>query len=473
MKKAWWERDGLTREQIEGLRAAESSFSIFCKYFLQSYSTEQQKQFDRIINEHLSYEKPHFRIAIRSGHGTGKTAKAAQLILYLGIFKRDCKIIATAPGKPQLNRFLWPEIRKWHANLPIELQQCIDVHAEVVRFGNGNEAFGRTAPKGKPESIAGGHAKHMYWICDEASGIDPEVFQTIDGSLTGEYTGVVMLSQPTRTDGFFYEAFHKNKDQWDALHWPATESSLVTKQWLDTMKRRYSEKDPIYQIRVLGNFVELHRCSLITLDMIERAVEASPEPASYPAVWGIDIGLRGDRSALAKRRFLEVFEIKTWFDVEDPMKLASEIFYDYQTTPAEIKPARINVEWNGIGVSVYSRLKQLGAPVYPCDVCWTANREKCANKRTEMYLNFKDALLLGLKLPDDEELHADIIHGSQYTFDQKGNIALLPKKDIKHEYGKSPDLSDAVALTFFDEMLVPEQKDEYLPPVELPSVGLY
>jgi phage terminase large subunit len=392
-------------------------------------------------------------------------------MLWLGIFSPDAKIIATAPGKPQIQRFLWPEIRKWREFLPKELKDTIEVTGEMVRFGNGNEAFGRTAPRGKPEGLAGGHGQCVYWIVDEASGIEPEVFQTIEGSLTGDYTGMVLLSQPTRTDGYFFDTHHKAKDGWKAFAWSAENSSLVSPNWLEGMKVKYRRDDPIYQIRVLGNFVELSKISLITLDMIQRAVEKENSPDTGSAVWGVDVGLTSDQSVVAKRKFLRTLEVKK-YNIDDPMRLSAEIFFDYQHTPLERRPSKINVEMNGIGVAVSSRLKQLGAPVVACDVSLASMREKCKNKRAEMYLNLRDALELGLSIPDDEVLHTDMVHGSQYFFNQKAEIQLIKKIDIKKEYGKSPDVGDALALTFYEELAVEVPKSLWTPEPEIPCAGL-
>jgi hypothetical protein len=52
-----------------------------------------------------------------------------------------------------------------------------------------------------------------------------------------------------------------------------------------------------------------------------------------------------------------------------------------------------------------------------------------------------------VKIEDNEELHSDLI-APQYTFDSQGRLKLESKDEIKKRYLKSPDLGDALALTF-------------------------
>ena len=49
-------------------------------------------------------------------------------------------------------------------------------------------------------------------------------FEVIDGSLTGDDHLRLMTANPTRADGYFFDAFHKNRDLWKCHTFNAEES---------------------------------------------------------------------------------------------------------------------------------------------------------------------------------------------------------------------------------------------------------
>ncbi|MDP2329755.1 MAG: hypothetical protein Q8M19_03540 [Reyranella sp.] len=69
-----------------------------------------------------------------------------------------------------------------------------------------------------------------------------------------------------------------------------------------------------------------------------------------------------------------------------------------------------------------------------------------ANKRAEIWGSVKD-WLEHASLPDDPELGADLT-GVEYGFNAKGEIQLEKKDDMKKRGLASPDIADALALTF-------------------------
>ena len=74
----------------------------------------------------------HDRVSIRSGHGVGKTTFESWLILWFLLTHQNCKIPVAANSQDQLRDTIWPEIGKWHRQLPDALKAMIDVQAERV-----------------------------------------------------------------------------------------------------------------------------------------------------------------------------------------------------------------------------------------------------------------------------------------------------------------------------------------------------
>jgi hypothetical protein len=116
-----------------------------------------------------------------------------------------------ANSQNQLRDTIWPEIAKWHSQLPEALKAMIDVQVErivVVQDPEGAFAVRRTASKDNPEALQGFHAQHLPFLIDEASGIPDIVFEVGMGALSPPGAKVVMAGNPTRTSGFFYDTHH-------------------------------------------------------------------------------------------------------------------------------------------------------------------------------------------------------------------------------------------------------------------------
>jgi len=66
----------------------------------------------------LALERGHTRIAIRSGHGVGKSTFLAWAILWFAATHFPFKCVLTAPSASQLYDALWSEVVAWLRKLP-------------------------------------------------------------------------------------------------------------------------------------------------------------------------------------------------------------------------------------------------------------------------------------------------------------------------------------------------------------------
>ena len=121
------------------------------------------------------------RIAIRSGHGIGKSTALAWLILWFGFTRSAGKIPTTAPTSHQLEDVLLAEVRKWLDRMRARgwgyLTRQVTVTQEAIRFPSQTFAALRTATKDRPEALQGFHAADLLFLLDEASGIDDVIFE--------------------------------------------------------------------------------------------------------------------------------------------------------------------------------------------------------------------------------------------------------------------------------------------------------
>src|SRR5438876_4543528 len=81
-----------------------------------------------------AYDRGEPRIAIRSGHGVGKTTVLAWLLWHRILCRYPQKTAVTAPSEKQLFDALWAEFRTWGLRLPPAIQSLVEVKAATAEL---------------------------------------------------------------------------------------------------------------------------------------------------------------------------------------------------------------------------------------------------------------------------------------------------------------------------------------------------
>ena len=91
----------------------------------------------------------HTRIAIRSGHGVGKSCLAAWLVTWFANTRAPFKCAITAPSAPQMFDVLWPELVKWFQLLPPGWKIPVGYHLRPHHAKGGSRVFhhGQNEPR--------------------------------------------------------------------------------------------------------------------------------------------------------------------------------------------------------------------------------------------------------------------------------------------------------------------------------------
>jgi hypothetical protein len=113
------------------------------------------------------------------------------------------------------------------------------------------------------------------------------------------------------------------------------------------------------------------------------------------------------------------------------------------------KPEEICVDSIGLGGGVADRLRELGHNVRDVNVSESsALNQQAARLRDELWMATKDWLdTRSVKLPKDDDLRAELT-GPTYSFTSNGKIKVEGKSEMKRRGMRSPDLADALCLTF-------------------------
>lgn len=394
-------------------------------------------------------------VAVRSGHGVGKTTKLARTIIWWGCTRHPWKVGCTAPSSGQMFDALWSEIAKWHSKMAPAFKALFEWKAERFEWVENpavNYAVAKTARRETPEALAGLHSENMLFIIDEASGVDDIVFETARGAMSTKGAKTIMTGNPTRLSGYFYDAFHKNRQYWATMKVAAHESTRCNLAELAKWKKEYGEDSNFYRVRALGEFPDAEDGTIIPLYLVEAATTRDVEQVPSEEVWGLDVSASGsDLCALAKRRGNVMPEpIKTWRS-DDTMVTVGKVAAEYRD--AKIKPVQICVDSNGIGAGVAHALSAQQIPVHCVNVSEShSSNDRYLRLRDEMWERAREWFYArDVKIPNDPLFIGEITR-IKWGFSPNGKMKAMSKYDMKlappRGLGKSPDRSEAFCFTF-------------------------
>lgn len=187
---------------------------------------------------------------------------------------------------------------------------------------------------------------------------------------------------------------------------------------------------------------------LIDGDKLLEARKSKIQDPAKPLIVGVDPGRTGDRCIITKRRGREIPSYKAFpFTLHMQMALAGNLAT--MIDREGVVKMFIDV---GHGYGTIDRLHELGYKGIVQGVHFNEKAlepDKFLNKRSEMYIAVRDWIEGGgVSIPDDPAFHADLACIPDYEETSRQLIFIMPKKQIKKLLGKSPDIMDAVALTF-------------------------
>jgi len=311
-------------------------------------------------------------------------------------------------------------------------------------------AVARTARKEKPEAFQGFHSKHMLFIVDEASGVEDIIFEVGEGAMSTAGAKTLMTGNPTRTSGYFYNAFHEQRHLWTTMKVGCADSGRVNPRYIEEMKEKYGEISNVFRVRVLGEFPSGDDDSVIPLSIVEEAVDRDIKLVEGDVVWGLDVArFGGDRTALAKRCNNHLLgNIISWRG-KDLMQTVGMVKAMYDKAKGWEKPVEILVDAIGMGAGVVDRMLEVGLPVRAVNVAESPSTEGRFNrKRDELWWEARDWFMNRTSvIPNQEELIYELAM-PRYQYTSASKIKVESKDEMRRNGIQSPDLADAFCLTF-------------------------
>ena len=391
------------------------------------------------------------KMSVKSGHGTGKSTTASWAMLWFLLLRFPNKVVVTAPTSSQLFDAMFAELKRWINELPKELQQLLNVKSDRVELVSAPaEAFisCRTARAETPEALAGVHSDNVLLVVDESSGVPESVFEAAAGSMSGHNATTLMLSNPTRSSGTFFESHNRMADSWWTRTWSCIDSPLVSDEFVDEMRMRYGEESNAFRVRVLGQWPLADDNTIIPFHLVEAAQHRDVENyEDAKIVWGLDVARFGnDATALCKRQGSVINEVRSWRGL-DLMQTCGRVVAEYNALPPSKRPSEVLVDSIGLGSGVVDRLRELDLPVRGINVSESPSMgDTYMNLRSELWFKAKAFLEeRGCKIPKDDQLLSELT-SVRYSFTSSGKMKAESKDEMRKRGLGSPDLADAFCL---------------------------
>ena len=352
------------------------------------------------------------------------------LFFYVAPFLKQAKAIAWARLKARiegLRRFGMVDINE--GDLSVTLKN----NGAVIRiFGADN-----------PDAMRG--VRLDGCVIDEVAQIKPEVWNdTLQPALSDRKGWALFIGTPQGVNLFSELYFRAGSlPDWHAARYTVFDTHAIDPEEVERLKRDMAETS--FAREYMCDFSAAGDDQLISLSDVEAACnrQLKPDQINFAAkVIGIDPARFGDdRSVIFKRQGLQAFDPLVFRGI-DNMDLAARV-------------ARVIDEWKpdavfcdaGNGSGVIDRLRQLGYDVIEVHFGGKATQPAYLNKRAEMWFELREWLKLGGAIPNIVDLKQDLA-APVYWFDSAGRIQLEPKDEIKKRGLPSPDLGDALAVTF-------------------------
>ena len=456
-----------------------------------------------VCGEHLTWQQNDVvsavqeegsRASVSSGHGTGKSALSAIMILAFMICYPRARVLLTANKVQQVKigvfkylKHYWPRIEKrfpWLAKyFVLTMEQFY-----AVGFQGQWEVVIKGYRMGNEEALAGEHADHLLYIVDEASGLSDKAFNYIEGALTQADNRLLLLSQPTRSVGTFYDSHHDRKKTepggrgFASLMLNSEESPLVTTDYLeDWLKKTGGRNSPEYCIRVRGVFTDHAAGFLIGRSMTESGFRneiSHDENYGYLALCDVSGGEGRDSSVInicrvsgyGDNRLVESVLVREMEQGINGADFARHIKMMVEPYPN----ITVGVDADGYGLITAQECERLGLNVVR--IHWGVpphsqeHKRRFAKKKDYACVMIHDALRDNrLRLCSDPQVKDKTIKQFTkipYTFDESGRWLMDTKKKLKSDGIKSPDIFDTYGFAWLVDYIpagesVADDGDDY------------
>lgn len=413
------------------------------------------------------------RVATRAPRGAGKTAPAAQAVLWFAnVYDgTDWKAVTTAGGWRQLIKFLWPEIHKWSRAIrwdKLDRRPYTNLELQTISLKlSTGEAF--AVASDNPDLIEGAHAENLLAIVDEAKAVPSKSWDAIEGYFSDPGLKMALaISVPGEAAGRFYEIHSRapGYEDWFPIHVTterAIEAGRITEDWVEARRNQWGEDSPLFRTYVRAEFAGSED-GAIPLSWVEAAVARWDPDYRAPLVQlGVDVADTGeDQTVIAKLHGSQVGELE-YHDERGAVGegIQATVGHVWKALGRGKAKVPVVVDSIGVGAGAVGQLREKGVEVVGFNASEgtkatdSSGEIEFVNKRSAAWWNMRELLHPDnpdpIALPPDDRLMGDLTSPKWLPITSGGKLRLEPKDEIRKRIGRSTDSGDAVVMLFWKE----------------------
>ena len=454
-------------------------------------------------HEFLMAIQENSRVACSGGRKIGKDFSIAWASVHWYATREDGRVFFTATNNRQVETIAYREVRKLFARSG----RCVDCkRADAAKIAKGQPPGPRPCPhsailtgsvgelartgivaadfreiKGAtskdPEGLAGLSGQNLLAIVDEASGYPDELFHAIRGNLAASGCREVLISNPTRSTGFFFDAFHKpaTMELYKTFQVSSLETpnyiegrdvfpGLASRAWVEECEREWGRDSPLFKVHVLGQFVLNEEGAVFSIQMI---LDATERHESTEGDGRLSLGIdpagdsgKGDESAFAARRGKKILgniHTRRGLTPEGHLIEALGILNGLRRKEDREIP-RIVIDRDGEqGARVWAVFKGYEETHEgEFELIGFRGSDKAFREplvymrvRDELYASFRDWFRNDGAIPQDLKLSKEL-NAFRFMTHVSGKTQVCSKDELRKALGRSPDRADACALACWE-----------------------
>ncbi len=429
--------------------------------------TWQQALIIRSLERAVNWEWRR-NISIRTWHGIWKSNIMSKVIIWFLFCHYKSKIWLTAPDAQTLYDALFSEVGKalWDIKKE-EIKSMFDKTTDYLRVVWAEDdwfARCKTGKKENPEALAWLHADNIMLIGEEASWIPEEIFTSWQSNLTWDLSIFILIWNPLRNIGFFYETF--GDPDWANLHFDG-EQSPITWDYPSRISKKYGKDSDEYRRRVWWHFPR--EDILDTKGYVQLIMKDDIKKQAWlhlywerKMLWVDCAWAWKDLTTWVLRD--NIWSVIVWSEkISDPQSIATKTLTLMKHFWVEANDVIIDNFWAGANVwMLLAKVWYMPRPIYVWEKkIWgkeiIEDGQKMLNLRSLLYWRAKK-WIEWWGILDENESWKELEH-IRYKRNLNDQIQIMSKEEMRKEWYKSPDFADAHSLTFIETDLSP--KDDW------------
>lgn len=422
--------------------------------------------------------KPRARVAVKACHASSKTFTAADI--FYSFILSGGSVVTTSSTWLQVKKELWGEIRRAHE------ESLVAIGGELLQteFKISNHQWGIGLSTNRGVNFQGFHAaanRKMLIIIDEASGVEGDIWEAIEGIRAGGDVRILALANPTIPSGDFYEIFRDRSSRWDRITINAFETPnfkdelhpgrqitleellampedrltwserpyLITRDWVREKYDEWGITSPRWQARVIGEFPDQAPDALIRISDIEHAIlRDTPDQDDWVWEAGIDVAGPGEDETVTTVRHGPKMVFQKPYATEDPRgEVLADLLPYRDLLIGNRSKKTVKVDSIGMGYYFARHLEDQGFRGVVADInvaLPSDNSEQFLNLRAEYYWGLRQRFQQNDIEGEIDDVSFTQLAAIKYEHTARGQIKITDKAKLP----KSPDRAESIMLCF-------------------------